>query len=114
VWVVVAGCTGGSKVVGQALTTVRELSRLKLQTTIKRLPDGKFVEVLSDGSIRPIESMTDWEAFDALIEDEVTAAALSDPENPPTTEEELAQAKHSTSPKAIRQRLKLTQEQFAE
>ena len=41
-------------------------------------------------------------------------AALSDPDNPPWTEEELARASHVPNPKQIRQKLHMTQEQFAE
>ena len=41
-------------------------------------------------------------------------AALSDPDNPPLTPEELARMRPAPQPRRIRERLKLTQEQFAE
>lgn len=48
-----------------------------------------------------------------MTEDEVTANAASDPDNPPLTPEELARMRPVPSPKAIRQRLRLSQEEFA-
>ena len=32
----------------------------------------------------------DWARLDALTDEEITAAALSDPDNPPLTDEQLA------------------------
>ncbi|WP_243692089.1 XRE family transcriptional regulator [Caulobacter sp. BK020] len=42
------------------------------------------------------------------------ANALSDPDNPPLTAEQLARAKHVNAVKDIRRRLDMTQVQFAE
>ena len=80
---------------------------------VRRLPDGSAVQVMPDGTTRPMQSQTNWAAFDALTEEEVTAAALSDPDNPPLTDEELAQLRRVPNPKEIRQKLQMTQEQFA-
>lgn len=77
------------------------------------LPDGTVVQVMPDGTTRPMEDPTDWERFDALTEEEITAAALSDPDNPPLTDEELARFRRVENPKEIRQKLQMTQEQFA-
>jgi putative transcriptional regulator len=79
-----------------------------------RLPDGTTVEVLPDGSTRPFESRTDWARLEAMTEEEIEANALSDPDNPPLTPEELARMRRVPDPRRIRERLKLTQEQFAE
>lgn len=38
------------------------------------------------------EGRTDWARIDAMTEEEIEANALSDPDNPPWTEEELAAA----------------------
>lgn len=56
---------------------------------------------------------TDWRAFDAMSEKERHAAALSDPDCPPATEAQLARARRVPSVRVLRQRLKLTQEEFA-
>jgi putative transcriptional regulator len=80
----------------------------------RRLPNGKIVQEMPDGTTRPFKSKTDWAVFDALTEEEITAAALSDPDNPPLTDEQLAQGRHVPNPKEIRQKLHMTQEQFAE
>jgi putative transcriptional regulator len=79
----------------------------------RRLPDGKIVQVMPDGTTRPFESKTDWASFNALTEEEVTAAALSDPDSVLLTDEQLAEGRHAPNPREIRQKLQMTQEQFA-
>lgn len=37
----------------------------------------------------PLKGNTDWERVDRMTEAELDAAAMSDPDNPPLTEEEL-------------------------
>lgn len=49
-----------------------------------------------------------------MTEEEIEANALADPDNPPLTPEELARMRPVPQPRRIRERLKLTQEQFAE
>jgi putative transcriptional regulator len=78
-----------------------------------RLPDGSIVQELDDGTTRPLVSRTDWARVDAMSEEEVEANALSDPDNPPWTAEELQRLKPVPNTKVIRTRLHLTQEQFA-
>ena len=50
----------------------------------------------------------------ALTEEEITAAALSDPDNPPLTDEELAQMRPVPIPPRIREELGMTPLDFAE
>jgi putative transcriptional regulator len=80
----------------------------------RRLSDGTVVEELPDGSTRPLPDRTDWARLEAMTEEEIEANALSDPDNPPLTAEELARMRRVPNPRRIRERLKLTQEQFAE
>jgi putative transcriptional regulator len=56
---------------------------------------------------------TDWERLNAMSEEEVVAAALSDPDAQPLTEAQLASAKRVNAIKVIRRRLDMTQAQFA-
>lgn len=56
----------------------------------------------------------DWSAFDAMTDDERHAAALSDPDCPPLTEAQLSQFRRFANVRAVRHRLRLTQEEFAE
>ncbi len=56
----------------------------------------------------------DWTAADAMTEEEVMAAALSDPDAQPMTEEQLARMRPVPLSRPLRYRLKLTQQQFAE
>ena len=71
--------------------------------------DGKPVRVHSDGREEglvehPIRPMT---------EDEIHAAALSDPDNPPLTEEDFNRMKRTPQVKIIRRALRLSQEEFS-
>lgn len=66
----------------------------------------------------PIDTGTDWEAVRALTDEQVYAAALADPDAqpiPPGTEEELAKLGliKLVNVKKLRDRLGLTQEEFA-
>jgi putative transcriptional regulator len=56
---------------------------------------------------------TDWRAFDAMTEGERHAAALSDPDAPPATEAQRARARRMPNVRSLRERMKLTQEEFA-
>ena len=60
---------------------------------------------------------TDWSAFDALTEEEQEAAARSDPDSPPLTEEQLARTRRvapgTLGVKALQSKLGLTQKEFA-
>ena len=55
----------------------------------------------------------DWARLDAMTDEEVHAAALSDPDAQPLTEEQLAQMKPFSAAKRLRLNLRLTQEEFA-
>jgi len=57
---------------------------------------------------------TDWRAFDAMTEAERHAAAVSDPDCPPATTAQLARARRVPNVRALRKRMNLTQEEFAE
>jgi putative transcriptional regulator len=57
---------------------------------------------------------TDWARVEAMTDDEVIAAALSDPDAQPLTDEQLARMRRVSRVKVLRQRLDMTQAQFAE
>src|ERR1700716_1918526 len=79
----------------------------------RRLADGSLVQVLPDGTTRPIPpDQTDWAALHAMTEEEINAAALSDPDNPPWTPERQARFKRVPQVKVMRRVLRLTQEEF--
>jgi putative transcriptional regulator len=56
---------------------------------------------------------TDWAGIEAMTDDEVVAAALSDPDAQPLTREQLAKMRRVSRVKALRQRLGMTQTEFA-
>lgn len=80
------------------------------------LDDGTVVQVMPDGTIRPFEEDdgTDWARLESMTEEEIEDNALADPDNPPWTEDELANAWSPAETKKTRARLNMTQEEFAE
>ena len=64
--------------------------------TAERLPNGKVVHTMPDGSKRLLKDETDWSRVKAMTEKEIDAAAKADPDNLPLTNEELKQFKRPT------------------
>jgi putative transcriptional regulator len=79
----------------------------------KRQSDGTVVQVLPDGSTKPFEDKTDWDRLRVLTDEEVIAAALTDPDARPLTPEQLRTARRVPRTKILRRALALTQEEFA-
>ena len=78
------------------------------------LPNDRVVEVLPDGSFRDIPDNTDWERLRNMTEEEIEANALSYPDNPPLTDEELKRMRPIPNPTRIREGLGMSQLEFAE
>jgi len=72
-----------------------------------------LVQVLPDGTTRPLEDKTDWKRLAAMSEEEVQAAALADPDAQPLTAVYRAPMKRVPRIKTLRRALRLTQEDFA-
>jgi putative transcriptional regulator len=85
------------------------------ETTIraKQRTDGTLVQLLPDGTTRPLPDPTDWARVDAMTEEQVEAAALADPDARPITPEERANARRVPRIRTLRRALALTQEEFA-
>ena len=62
----------------------------------------------------PPQGDTDWARLDAMTDEQVVAAALSDPDAQPLTPEQLAKMRRVSRVKVLRQRLDMTQLQFAD
>jgi putative transcriptional regulator len=75
-----------------------------------RKSDGKVVRIYPDGREEVLESRP----MRPLTEEEIEAAAMSDPDNPPLTEEQLKRMKRVPRVRTLRRALGLTQEEFAE
>ena len=67
---------------------------------------------MKPGSALP-QGATDWARLDAMTDEEVVAAALSDPDAQPLTPEQLSGMRRVSGVKVLRQRLGMTQVQFA-
>lgn len=72
---------------------------------IKLDPDGTVWEITPDGRTVPAIDRTDRDRVDAMTDDEIEAAALADPDNPPLTEEQLKKFTRVQPNKRIRQML---------
>lgn len=83
-------------------------------TRVLQFSDGRLYQEMDDGTLRPMARHSDWSRFDAMTDEEIEANALSDPDNPPWTEEDLARLKPLPQARRIRRQLHLTQEQFAD
>jgi putative transcriptional regulator len=79
----------------------------------RRTSDGTLVQLLPDGTTRPLPDPTDWARVDAVTEEQVEAAALADPDARPMTPEERAKARRVPRIRTLRRALALTQEEFA-
>jgi putative transcriptional regulator len=58
-------------------------------------------------------SKSDWSRADAMSDEDIEAAALSDPDCPPATEEQLARGVAGRKLRLLRAKLGLSQEEFA-
>ncbi len=76
----------------------------------RRRSDGKLVRIFPDGREEPFPEPP---PLPQRSDDEIMAAALSDPDNPPLTPERLARMKRVPQVKVMRRALGLTQEDFS-
>jgi putative transcriptional regulator len=76
----------------------------------RRKTDGKLVRVFPDGREEPFP---DPGPLPHLSEEEINAAVLSDPDNPPRTPEREKHLKRVPRVKVMRRAMHLTQEEFA-
>ncbi|MCX7097083.1 MAG: helix-turn-helix domain-containing protein [Methylococcales bacterium] len=83
-----------------------------MNVTVERI-NGLTLQVMPDGTRRPVEEKTDWPRLNAMAGENIEAAAAADTDNPPLTETELEKLRRVPNPKEIRKRLKMTQQQFA-
>jgi putative transcriptional regulator len=69
-------------------------------------------------TVKPGEPLSkggsDWSRTDAMTEEEIMAAALADPDAQPVSVDQLAKMRRVSRVKALRQRLGMTQAEFAE
>jgi putative transcriptional regulator len=79
----------------------------------RRMSDGTLVEVLPDGTTRPLPDRTDLSRVDAMTDEEVHAAAMADPDARPMTPGEMAKAKRVPRVRTLRRALGLAQEEFS-
>ena len=56
----------------------------------------------------------DWKRLDALTDEEITAAALADPDTQPISPERLAEARPPSVAKRVRHKLRKSREAFCE
>jgi len=82
----------------------------------RRLKYGQWYAVDADGNERllpPGRSKTDWARLDAMTDEEVLAAARSDPDAQPLTEAQLKRMRRVPYAKHVRWKVGLSQSEFA-
>jgi putative transcriptional regulator len=84
-------------------------------TMVRRLlKNGRWYAVDADGRERLLpERKPDWSRLDAMTDEEIEAAARSDPDNPPSTPEQLKRMRRISPAKHLRWKLGLSQAEFA-
>jgi putative transcriptional regulator len=81
---------------------------------VRRMRDGSLVQVFPDGSTAPYpKGKSDRARLDAMTEEEIEANALSDPDNPPISDEELKQFKRVPFAHHVRFLSGFTQKEFS-
>jgi putative transcriptional regulator len=75
--------------------------------------DPAVAEPQPAGAACPLIEKSDWEHLRAMTDEEVTAAAMADPDARPMTPEQLENAKRVPRIRTLRRALRLTQEEFA-
>ena len=82
-------------------------------TIARRRSDGTLVEVMPDGSTKPLADKTDWQRLRGMANAKVEAAAFGDPDAQPLSDATLARMQRVPRVKTLRRALKLTQQEFA-
>lgn len=59
----------------------------------KYIEDGKTIVRYTEEELRDMKSQTNWERVEAMTDAELTANALSDPDNPPLPDDFFEKAK---------------------
>jgi putative transcriptional regulator len=95
------------------IVTLRGADSCRIISARKVSKTGTTQVTVKPGDISP-QGDTDWARLDAMTDEEVVAAALSDPDAQPLTPEELSNMRRVSRVKVLRQRLDMTQMQFAE
>ncbi len=88
---------------------------MKKQSIIvaRRLSKKTIVAEQSDGTTKLISAAMDWDRLQAMSDEEVTAAAMSDPDAQPLSPEQLRTMRRVPLAKTLRRALGLAQEEFA-
>jgi putative transcriptional regulator len=96
-----------------AIEALKDPNRLEEIDT--RFPyDEERIQVTVKPGDSPSKGGTDWRRIDAMTDEEVVAAALADSDAQPLSAEQLATMRRVSRVKALRQRLGMTQTEFAE
>ncbi len=82
--------------------------------TIRLNSDGQVFEIKNNQEEKLVVGQTQWKIVEALKEEEIELAALSDPNNPILSEKELQSFSPIPDVQQIRTRLQLSQRQFAQ
>jgi putative transcriptional regulator len=77
------------------------------------MKSGGTIRVTREPGDPPLPSETDWKRIEAATEADLHEAALADPDAQPLAEADLARMRHLVNVKKLRERIGLSQEEFA-
>ena len=89
---------------------------MKSETTLirRRLKNGRWYAIDAKGNERPLSDRpADWSRLDAMTEQEIEAAARSDPDAQPLTKKQLNRMRRIPFAKHVRWMVGLSQLEFA-
>ncbi len=78
------------------------------------MSESDTIRVILRPGETPPRGDTDWARVNAMTDEEILAAALADPDAQPLSPEQLAKMRRGSRVKVLRQRLGMTQVQFAQ
>src|SRR6266446_1312813 len=96
------------------ITPDEDVCRIISARKATRHEQGQYFQVVRYSPDKLPPDKTDWARVNAMTDEEVMAAALSDPDAQPLTPEQLAKMRRVSRVKVLRQRLDMTQVEFAE
>ena len=103
-----------TRIAGKNTTIETKQARIELyqQERQSLMSEENITRVTLDPK-NPSKGKTDWKRVDAMTDEEVHQMALADPDTQPLSAEELDRFRRVPNTKAIRERLNLSQKQFA-
>jgi putative transcriptional regulator len=104
----------GARVLYVVTTELRDdVTRIISGEERRRMKKGRTTRIRHEPGDPPIVTDTDWNKVDAMTDEEIHAAALADPDAQPLSAGDQSRLRAVVNVKKLRERLGITQEEFA-